>query len=314
MNPMASSMHRVVSLALASAVVGLGCGPSISLDDASGTAGSTGDPSTTTGTTAPGTTMPGATTLPPDPDDADSTTGGGLDSIAFLDSFGDCSPMFECDLFLQDCPDGEKCMPWANDGGNVWNATRCSPIDSDPAAVGEPCMVKGGPASGLDTCDQGAMCWDLDLDTLEGTCTAFCLGTPENPTCKDPNAQCATEEETALALCLPLCDPLLQDCAGGQACYPVEAFSLCVPDRSGEWGAPGDPCEYLDVCDPGNVCLDAAAVPMCEDALGCCSPLCDLTDPMPPCPPGQVCAPWYEGIVIPAGYEYEDVGACTLPV
>ena len=29
---------------------------------------------------------------------------------------------FECDLFAQDCPAGEKCMPWANDGTEVWNA------------------------------------------------------------------------------------------------------------------------------------------------------------------------------------------------
>jgi hypothetical protein len=50
---------------------------------------------------------------------------------------------------------------------------------------------------------------------------------------------------------------------------------------------------------------------MCEGATGCCSPLCDLTDPMPPCLPDQVCLPWYEAGMAPAGYE--NVGACALP-
>ena len=28
---------------------------------------------------------------------------------------------YECDVFMQDCPDGQRCNPWADDGGNVWN-------------------------------------------------------------------------------------------------------------------------------------------------------------------------------------------------
>ena len=39
--------------------------------------------------------------------------------------------VFECDLWGQDCPDGEKCMPWASNGG-TWNATRCSPVVDSP--------------------------------------------------------------------------------------------------------------------------------------------------------------------------------------
>ncbi|MEX1364969.1 MAG: hypothetical protein AB1Z98_17710, partial [Nannocystaceae bacterium] len=37
----------------------------------------------------------------------------------------DVPPPPQCSLFAQDCPDGEKCMPWANDGGDAWNATIC---------------------------------------------------------------------------------------------------------------------------------------------------------------------------------------------
>ncbi len=40
-------------------------------------------------------------------------------------------------IWAQDCPEGEKCMPWANDGGGSWNATRCSPLDPNPSAVGD---------------------------------------------------------------------------------------------------------------------------------------------------------------------------------
>ena len=36
----------------------------------------------------------------------------------------------ECDMWTQNCPEGEKCMPWANDNGGAWNSSKCSPIDS----------------------------------------------------------------------------------------------------------------------------------------------------------------------------------------
>jgi hypothetical protein len=66
---------------------------------------------------------------------------------------------YECDLWKQDCPPGEKCMPWANDGGGSWNATRCTPLAEDPRQPGEPCTVEGSGVSGRDDCDIRAMCW-----------------------------------------------------------------------------------------------------------------------------------------------------------
>jgi len=53
----------------------------------------------------------------------------------------------ECDVWSQDCPSGEKCMPWVSDGGSSWNATRCTSLTNDPNQPGDPCTVEGnGPS------------------------------------------------------------------------------------------------------------------------------------------------------------------------
>lgn len=226
---------------------------------------------------------------------------------------------FECDLFAQDCPEGEKCMPWANDGGGAWNATRCSPIDPAPGQAGDECTVEGNGVSGIDDCDIGVMCWDVDPKTNIGTCVAMCTGDESNPICEDPDTSCAIANDGAIILCLPNCDPLLQDCADGQACYPINDAWSCAPDASGETGVYGDPCEFINVCDPGYVCLDASTVPpgqMCEGAAGCCTAVCDLTDPAgnDQCEGvagGQSCEAWYAEGMVPPGYE--DVGVCAIP-
>lgn len=84
------------------------------------------------------------------------------------------SPAFECDPFLQDCPVNEKCAPWANDGGMEWNGTRCAPVAGTPGMPGDSCAVDGDPFSGLDDCELGSLCWDVDPATSEGQCVALC--------------------------------------------------------------------------------------------------------------------------------------------
>ncbi|MBL4683879.1 MAG: ribulose phosphate epimerase [Nannocystaceae bacterium] len=227
---------------------------------------------------------------------------------------GTSGGIFECDLWTQDCPDGEKCMPWASDGG-TWNATRCSEIGDAPAAVGDECLAEGGGASGLDDCEVGSMCWDVDNETNLGTCVAMCTGDADNPLCEDPSTTCSIANGGALILCLPECFPLLQDCADGQACYPINDVFACAPDVSGEMGAYGDPCEFINVCDPGTACLDPAAVgePNCAAAGGCCGAYCDLSggDDCPGAALGQECtSPYAEGDVPPG---YEDTGWCVIP-
>jgi hypothetical protein len=214
---------------------------------------------------------------------------------------------FECDVFAQDCPAGEKCLAWANDGGNSWNATRCSPIVEDPGQIGEPCTVVGSGLSGMDTCDVGMMCWNVDAETLEGTCLGLCIGDRSSPTCDDPSAYCAISCDGALTLCLPQCNPLEQDCAEGQACYPMgNGYFTCAPDASGDMGAQGDPCEFINVCDPGLTCLTADAVGCDETAFGCCTSYCVVGGS--PCAGGLECMPYFNSGEAPIGLD--DVGVC----
>jgi hypothetical protein len=220
-----------------------------------------------------------------------------------------------CDVWAQDCPDGEKCMPWANDGGGGWNALRCAPLDDSPAAVGDACVVEGSGVSGIDDCGISAMCWGVDGETNTGTCVAFCGGTEADPTCDDPATSCAITNEGVLNLCLPVCDPLLQDCAEGTGCYPVEERFFCVPDAGEKDGAFGSQCDYINVCDPGLFCATAETVPECY-GNGCCSTYCDFTeaDASGMCPGasgGQECIPWYEAGQAPPGLE--TLGVCAIP-
>lgn len=224
--------------------------------------------------------------------------------------------VFDCDLWSQDCEEGEKCMPYANDGGNAWNAARCSPLDATPAQVGDPCTVEGSGVSGIDNCELDSMCWNVDPETNQGTCVSFCDGTEASPICDDPQTSCNILNDGALILCLPNCDPLLMSCNEGEACYPANDVFSCVPDAGGETGAFGEPCEYLNVCDPGLFCAAADGVPGCQGSTGCCTPYCDTSEPdasanCPGAAGGQECVPWYEENQAPPGYE--TVGACVIP-
>ena len=240
----------------------------------------------------------------------DSTTG-----MAFLQMPDGAGTEVECDVWMQDCPEGEKCMPWANDGNNSWNATRCSPIDDNPGEVGDECTVEGNGVSGIDSCTEGSMCYYVDPETNIGTCVGFCQGSEESPMC-EPGFLCSISNDGVLILCRRECDPLLQDCMGSAACLPANGSDgfVCIIDASGEMGAPGDPCEFLNACDPGLFCANPEAVPDCIGSGGCCSEFCDLTsaDPDAECSQmGQTCTPWFEEGTAPPDLEH--VGACALP-
>ncbi|MCX4241145.1 hypothetical protein [Paraliomyxa miuraensis] len=292
-----------------------GCGPSVAGHDpvASGTG------STTAATSGSGGSVSSAA-----PSGSDSITTG--DATASVDSTGNpfvvppdhtVHPQ-QCDLFAQDCPRGEKCTPWADDGGPYWNSTRCVPVVADPAGTGEPCHVESSPTSGLDDCDRGAMCFGADPRTLEGICTPLCID-PRDPHCEDPDRYCPIAGDGVLLLCLETCDPLQRECPPAWACHPVHEQWVCVADGSGDMGAYGDPCEFINACDPGLVCLDSASVPPglpCRGAPGCCTEVCDITDPLgdQQCTgwaEGQICQSWYGGGEAPMGLE--NVGVCALP-
>jgi hypothetical protein len=231
------------------------------------------------------------------------------DGVGFIMDPDGGSAGFECDIWAQDCPDGEKCNIWANDGGSSWNATKCVPVMPEPDAESEPCIVYGESWSGLDSCELGSFCWDMDPETGFGLCVAFCVGSEANPTCADPDKSCVGKD---FMLCLPVCSPIDQDCPVGCACYPVndefQCFPVATEDDSGHYG---DECEFVNVCQPGLFCANPEAVPACVSS-GCCSRFCDLAAPdCPAVDEGVECVPWYEeGQAAPG---LDNVGACAIP-
>src|SRR5688572_12034982 len=150
-------MRRWVGIAIA---LSCGCGSGSSTSDTaetdatstststSASTSSAGTIDTSDGTTGGPTTSPTVTTVDP------VTTGTTTDettTAVFPDGPVECT---QCDLFAQDCPAGERCVPWSCDGTPNWNGTRCSPVADEPAGVGEPCTMQDSPWSGLDDCER----------------------------------------------------------------------------------------------------------------------------------------------------------------
>ncbi|PCC71782.1 hypothetical protein SAMN02745121_03134 [Nannocystis exedens] len=282
--------------------------------------GTTSAPATETAasgaTTTAGEPTANSTAAPPLP-----TTSGpgpstdGLDASATGDTVRlDQGPLW-CDPWAEDCPAGEKCMPYADDGGGAWNSLKCALVAPDPDGVGEPCEAIGSAVSGEDTCDKHSMCWNVDPDTLAGTCVSFCDGSPDAPTCAPFKTTCHVWNSGVLNLCLPMCDPILQDCPNGDLClpHPNESGFICVLDGGRGVGQAFDPCEYANVCEAGLSCVPPELASECDpEALGCCLPFCDL-NAANTCPgQDQVCLPWPEEGPAEPGFEH--VGICGLPM
>ncbi|MDC0717924.1 hypothetical protein [Nannocystis bainbridge] len=278
----------------------------------SGTTASTASPpSPTTGTADP---PPGTTG---GPDTAETLTDG---STAPPDSSGsefiappDGGPSTkECYQWAQDCPEGQKCMPYSGDGDNAWESLKCVDVVPDPDGLYEPCEVFGSPVSGEDTCDVGLMCWDV-VDG-KGKCMGMCTGSPDKPGCTDPEASCYLTADAVVTLCFPHCDPLQQDCEADELCLPLpsgDAF-ICVSDASGEGGQTFDPCTYISACDAGLLCLNPELAVECDpQQIGCCLPFCDTSLPNT-CPgAGQECLSWWDNA--PPSPELANLGVCSLP-
>ncbi|HWB79113.1 MAG TPA: hypothetical protein VG755_29335, partial [Nannocystaceae bacterium] len=263
------------------------CGPVVATSDDAGDTGASldttiGETSATTsfpGTTSPGTsvgTTPEPTTFPTTVDPETTTEVGeddcGKTCCGFL-----CPPdgggSAECDVWAQDCPRGEKCMPWGNDGGNAWNATRCSPLDPSPGQVGDACTAEVPGLSGIDTCDIGLVCLYFAPDSGVGTCVENCSGNEQSPQCEEPDTLCEIAFEGVIHSCLHACDPLLQDCPEGAACYPGDLGFVCG-DTVDPALAIGEPCDYEWDCVAGSFCAAADTLPAC-DGEACCTAYCD---------------------------------------
>lgn len=236
-------------------------------------------------------------------------TSGGATPTSGGDEVGEA----ECDLWAQDCPPGNKCAPYDKDGDGIHDTPRCVPVDGAPDQAGDDCSIAGSIASGIDSCDLGLMCWNVDGEN-KGRCVAMCAGSPQDPKCPD-GLLCDVSNGGALLLCVTTCDPLTPSCPQGQICLPggpSQDYFICDVDASGDLGGYGDMCAYVNVCDAGLLCLGSASVPGCKSE-GCCSEYCDLSLDVPACSgEGQVCLAFYGGDPAPPGYE--NVGVCSLPL
>lgn len=212
----------------------------------------------------------------------------------------------ECDLWAQDCAKGMKCAPFDSMQIGLVDATTCVPVKDPAGQAGDPCRAEGE-IVGIDDCDFGLLCWLLDGDG-NGTCTPLCEGSLEEPTCGE-GLVCDISNGGLLPLCLTTCHPLAKDCPQGQICLLTTAETfVCDYDGSGEEGQAGDPCEYINVCDPGLLCLDSSHTPGCNTP-GCCTSYCDLTKPE--CAnKQQECLPYFPNNSAPPGYD--NVGFCGV--
>lgn len=252
-----------------------------------------GDGDSETGTTDSTTTTTTATTT-----SSTSLTSGFVPDEDF-------KGLSECDPFLQDCPDGEKCVPY-NSSGDTWDANKCVMVNGTGVA-GDPCTSTGS-VEATDDCDANTLCWDvMEVDgALVGVCTEFCGGTPDDPICP-PSTSCLIVNDGSITLCIPTCDPLIQDCGAGLACFWAANSFNCIFTTQ---DIPvGEPCGYINDCQAGLICLDATVLPSCNGAA-CCGEFCEIPDGT--CStPGTECIEFFEMGMAPPGYE--TVGVCIIP-
>jgi hypothetical protein len=251
------------------------------------------------------------TTLPGDGDgDGDPGDGDG-DPTGFVPDPGDMETATDCDPIVQDCPEGDKCVAYSSTGTGTWDANKCVGVMGSGTS-GDEC-VSDGAALGSDNCDAQNVCWNvLDVDgVLLGTCFPFCTGDINNPICDDPDQTCRVVNDGVITVCLPRCDPLLQDCAEGLGCYwsGTSGTFQCVITSGGI--PSGEPCGFNNDCNPGNFCADAAALETCNGSA-CCATFCDLLEEPSPCVSPLECVSFFEEGTAPP--DYETLGLCILPV
>ncbi|MBZ5715291.1 hypothetical protein [Nannocystis pusilla] len=279
----------------------------------SSSVGTTG-PTTGEATTIPATTATTSTTSTTLTVTGELTSTGDIDTTDQGCSFyGGCPADFgggtlECSTFAQDCPDGEKCTPFASEGDGELDSTRCVPIPRDPDQIGQPCTVEGNVGSGLDSCDGGAICWNVDGGTLTGECVAQCGGTPDFPECPADHT-CVFFNDVS-RVCLPTCDPVAAACEPGEVCTFNGNDFACV-GIVGPGAAEFEPCEFLNSCNPGLFCTGSEMASECDaQQVGCCLAFCDVEAPACNGEGAECISVWERGQA-PAGLEH--VGVCALP-
>jgi hypothetical protein len=241
-----------------------------------------------------------------------SETGDPSDTSTTGDGDGDdTGGMQQCDPIAQDCPEGFKCTSYDTDEDDIWDANKCVPAPDDGGVAGDPCAIEGEDMfTGIDNCAEGYLCLNVDETLANGACVEFCASDMTCPNTSGGDGVCIVANDGALPICLPTCDPLLQDCPGEAACYgSSEPPFICFgPDTKGG-GQDGAACNYLNACLEGLSCLPAETQEDCTTMeYGCCSPFCPL-DGIATCTGLEECVPFFA--VAQAGFE--NVGVCALP-
>lgn len=197
-----------------------------------------------------------------------------------------------CSLLEQDCSEDQKCMPWDPFGEGIWSATRCSWIADEPGEPGEPCIVEGNALTGIDSCDLGSVCWQVDPKTNDGICHALCAQVEGLLTCEDPAQSCA-QLPGDVPLCVHACDPVAPDCEPYQGCQLSGGDDTFICRPPPEVPVPiGEVCDDPGVCAVGSLCAFGLGIDCGnEPGQGCCAEICEVgagacSDP------GAACVPW----------------------
>jgi hypothetical protein len=234
-------------------------------------------------------------------DTAETTTTGDDTTTGSFVPTDDVPAANSCDPWLQDCPEGEKCAAYQM--GDTWDANKCVPVMGE-GVEGDECTYDGALA-GTDTCAVGHMCYYTNMDGV-GTCIPQCEGSADAGTCP-VGFNCSISNNGSLILCVYDCNPLLQDCAPAETgCFWDGALFNCDP--AGDIPE-GGVCAYINDCSPGQICLDATAVPNCAGSA-CCGAYCDIDEPVCLIEGTECTTFWDEGTAPPG---LENVGICVLP-
>ncbi|MEM6289884.1 MAG: hypothetical protein AAGA54_01420 [Myxococcota bacterium] len=125
-------------------------------------------------------------------EESSTSTGGGSEESSSSEETGDDTPPGpgECSLILQDCGGGDRCSPRALDGEGTYDTVDCMPTAPSAAQEGDACNVEGSGLSGVNNCDVGLFCANVDPETNEGVCAQFCSHDGLEADCDDPFQTC----------------------------------------------------------------------------------------------------------------------------
>lgn len=234
----------------------------------------------------------------------DGTVSGGASTDSIIkDDLSD--GIIDCTTWNDKCPEGMKCLPYDIDGvpGSP-EAQGCFPVAKNPDGLGEPCQTLGYDLSGMDSCENGMLCWSEDN---QNRCMPLCQGSPPDFTCPEDFA-CLPGSEY-LPVCLPACHPFSPDCPPDEICAKTQItfFQCAVP-----WASKTlfEECLSSLECSSG-ICIEGGAAVECQ-AGSCCGQLCDVTEVPGACAGmGQECVSLFsknEGFP-----SYVNLGVCSIP-